>query len=76
MRIPSLEAGVRSAFSWTMVRLMGGAQRMPVPDWRSRPFRILFIRDDGIGDHMVSMELIPAIHEASPTFTLDLLCSP
>ena len=76
MRIPSLEAGVRSAFSWTMVRLMGGAQRMPVPDWRARPFRILFIRDDGIGDLMVSMELIRAIREASPTFTLDLLCSP
>ena len=76
MRIPSIEAGVRSAFSWTMVRLMGGAPRMPVPDWRSRPFRILFIRDDGIGDLMVSMELIRAIREASPTFTVDLLCSP
>lgn len=76
MRIPSLEAGIRSAFSWTMVRLMGGARRMPIPDWRARPYRILFIRDDGIGDLMVSMELIRAIREASPTFTLDLLCSP
>lgn len=76
MRLPSLEAGVRSAFSWTMVRLMGGARRMPIPDWRARPYRILFIRDDGIGDLMVSMELIRAIREASPTFTLDLLCSP
>jgi ADP-heptose:LPS heptosyltransferase len=75
MRIPSIEAGVRSAFSWTMVRLMGG-QVMPLPDWTSRPFRILFIRDDGIGDLMVSMELIRAISDVSPTFTVDLLCSP
>jgi hypothetical protein len=55
MRIPSIEAAVRSAFSWSMVRLFGGEQRMPVPDWRARPYRILFIRDDGIGDLMVTM---------------------
>ena len=76
MRIPSIEAAVRSAFSWTMVRLLGGAQRMPIPDWRARPYRILFIRDDGIGDLMVTMELLRAIAETSPTITLDILASP
>lgn len=76
MRIPSIEAAIRSAFSWTLVRLFGGARQLPIPDWRARPYRILFIRDDGIGDLMVSMELLRAIKESSPTFTLDLLCSP
>jgi ADP-heptose:LPS heptosyltransferase len=76
MRIPSIEAAVRSVFSWLMVRLAGGARRVPVPDWRARPYRILFIRDDGIGDLMVSMELLRAIAESAPTITLDLLCSP
>ena len=76
MGLPSIEAAIRSAFSWTLVRLFGGAARMPVPDWRARPYRILFIRDDGIGDLMVSMELLRAIAEVSPTITLDLLCSP
>ena len=76
MRIPSMEAAVRSAFSWTLVRLFGRGGRAVVPDWRARPYRILFIRDDGIGDLIVSMELLRAIREASPTFTLDLLCSP
>lgn len=75
-RLPSIEAGVRSAFSWTLVRLFGGERRADIPDWRARPYRILFIRDDGIGDLMVSMELLRAIREVSPTFTLDLLCSP
>lgn len=76
MRLPSIEAGVRSAFSWILVRLFGGEREVGIPDWRARPYRILFIRDDGIGDLMVSMELLRAIKEASPTFTLDLLCSP
>lgn len=75
-RLPSIEAAVRSAFSWTMVRLFGGASRAPIPDWHARPYRILFIRDDGIGDLMVSMEVLRAISGVSPTFTLDVLCSP
>ena len=57
----SIEAAVRSAFSWTLVRLFGGAMTLPVPDWQARPYKILFIRDDGIGDLMVSMEIIRAI---------------
>ncbi len=72
----SIEAAVRSAFSWTLVRLFGGAAPPSIPDWQARPYRILFIRDDGIGDLMVSMELIRAIAEVSPKFTVDLLCSP
>lgn len=72
----SPEAAVRSAFSWALVRLLGGAERVPVPDWRARPYRILFIRDDGIGDLMVTMELLRAIAESAPAITLDLLCSP
>jgi ADP-heptose:LPS heptosyltransferase len=74
--MPSIEAGVRSAFSWTLVRLFGGERRVEIPDWRAKPYRILFIRDDGIGDLMVSMELLRAIRDVSPAFTLDLLCSP
>jgi ADP-heptose:LPS heptosyltransferase len=76
MRLSSIEAGVRGAFSRLILGLFGGARTLPIPDWRARPYRLLFIRDDGIGDLMVSMEIIRAIAEASPTFTLDLLCSP
>ena len=72
----SIEAAVRSAFSWTLVRAFGGEQLAPIPDWKSRPFRILFIRDDGIGDLMVTMEVLRAIADLSPQIKLDLLCSP
>lgn len=76
MRLSSVEAAVRASFSWTLVRLFGGGRRVEIPDWKTRPYRILFIRDDGIGDLIVSMELLRAIKEVSPTFTLDLLASP
>lgn len=75
MRV-SPEAAVRSAFSWALVRLLGGPSRVAAPDWNARPYRILFIRDDGIGDLMVTMELLRAITESAPAITLDLLCSP
>jgi ADP-heptose:LPS heptosyltransferase len=76
MRITSVEAAARSAFSWTLVRLFGGERDVELPDWTARPYRILFIRDDGIGDLIASMELLRAIKDTSPTFTLDLLASP
>jgi ADP-heptose:LPS heptosyltransferase len=76
MPLPSIEAAIRSAFSWTLVRLFGGKQRVPIPDWRARAYRGLFIRDDGVGDLVVSIEVLRAITEAHPTLTLDLLCSP
>jgi ADP-heptose:LPS heptosyltransferase len=73
----SVEAAVRSAFSRTLLRLFGGGiERIAIPDWQARPYRILFIRDDGIGDLMVSMEIIRAIAGVSPRFTVDLVCSP
>ena len=76
MGLFSIEAAVRSAFSWTLVKLFGGDERVEIPDWTSRPYRMLFIRDDGIGDLMVTMEMLRAIKEISPRITLDLLCSP
>ena len=72
----SIEFAARSAFSWTLLTLFGGKRYMPIPDWSARPYKVLFIRDDGIGDLIVSIEILRAIAESSPTITLDLLCSP
>ena len=76
MRMRSPDAWVRAAFSWLLVGLFGGRARMPIPDWRARPFRVLVIRDDGIGDLIVSIEVLRAIVESAPAITMDLLCSP
>jgi heptosyltransferase I len=76
MRLGAIDAAFRAAFSWTVVRLLGGNRRPPIPDWGARPYRVLFIRDDGLGDLVVSIEILRAIAESHQTITLDLLCSP
>ena len=66
----------RRAFLAALVRVFGGRHPDRLPDWSSRPHRVLFIRNDGIGDLLVSMEVMRAIAEAAPTITLDVLASP
>lgn len=48
----------------------------PLPDLTSRPFRVLFLRNDRVGDMVVSLAVMRAIAEASPTITVDVLASP
>lgn len=71
-----LETGVRDAL---MPALKGtGLLRAapPLPDWNARPYRVLFIRNDRIGDMVVSLEVMRAIAESSPNITLDVLAAP
>src|ERR1051325_9039330 len=69
-----LEILPRDLFVGALVRIFG-AGRGPVPtmEWRGRPFRVLFIRNDAIGDVIVSMEVMRAIAEASPDIVFDVL---
>src|SRR5438874_8575470 len=76
MKLQWIEVAVRTAYLRALVRVFGVDRPSELPDWRARPYRILFIRDDGIGDLIVSIEVLRAIAEASPTFTLDVLASP
>lgn len=46
------------------------------PDWDVRPWRVLFLRHDRIGDMIVSTGAIRAIAAAHPTLALDVLASP
>lgn len=67
----------RDLFVAALVRLFGGTRRPPpLPSWRGRPFRVLFIRNDAIGDVLMSMETMRAIAESSPDIILDVLGSP
>jgi ADP-heptose:LPS heptosyltransferase len=76
MALKDLENAGRRLLLRGLVGALGGGAAPPLPDWRSRPYRVLFIRDDGIGDLIVSIEVMRAIAEASPTMTLDVLASP
>jgi ADP-heptose:LPS heptosyltransferase len=73
--LKSVENALRRGLLRVLVRALGGRGAPPLPDWSARPYRVLFIRDDGIGDFIVSIEVMRAI-AALPTVTLDVLCSP
>lgn len=76
MPLKAIENAARGFLLRGLVGMLGGRRDLPLPDWRARPYRVLFIRDDGIGDFIVSIEIMRAIAEASPTITLDIVASP
>ena len=45
------------------------------PDWRERPYRVLFLRHDKIGDMIVSTGILRSIAQAYPNLQLDVLAS-
>jgi len=74
--LKGIENSARRLLLRGLVAIAGGGTAPPLPDWRSRPFRVLCIRDDGIGDLIVSIEVLRAIAESSPTITFDVVASP
>lgn len=76
MRLKRLERlGKRIATSLIAAALPNDA-RGERPDWRDRPYRVLFLRHDRIGDMILSTGILRAISEAQPTLRLDVLASP
>jgi ADP-heptose:LPS heptosyltransferase len=71
----SLEGAVRSAFLRSLNRISPLEGPAPLPDWSARPYRVLFLRDDRVGDMIASLEVMRAIAESSPTISLDVLAS-
>ena len=58
-----------------LARLLPRA-RHGVPDWSARPYKVLYLRYDRIGDMILATPLIRAIATSHPTITLDVLASP
>lgn len=63
--------------AWRALNLLAHTDAAgPRPDWGARPHRVLFLRQDRIGDMIVSTGLLRAISAAHPTISLDVLASP
>lgn len=71
----SLEQFVRHRFVALLARLSAQPRRA-APDWDAQPWKVLFLRNDRIGDMIVSTGLLRAIHAAHPGLALDVLASP
>jgi ADP-heptose:LPS heptosyltransferase len=77
MRLKGLERFYKRVVTGIIAKLMGEGARGERPDWRERPYRVLFLRHDRIGDMILSTGILRAIAEAFPkTVQLDVLASP
>src|SRR5688572_31626692 len=75
MRLKSAEMLLKRATNGAIATLMGRSARGERPDWRERPYRVLFLRHDRIGDMILSTGILRAIAQSHPTIRLDVLAS-
>lgn len=74
-RLQWVEELWRKWFLAAMLHAFGRTRPMR-NDWRARARRVLFIRNDGIGDLIISIESMRAIAESQPPLVFDVLASP
>lgn len=70
-----LERRLRAGGMRLALRLLGGRDA-PIPDWDARPWRVLFIRHEGLGDMIVCTGMLRAITSAHPSMVVDVLTKP
>lgn len=70
-----LEAVWKRAWMRVFARLLWGSQRVQPPNWDVRPYRVLYLRYDRIGDMIMATSLIRAIKQSHDTITVDVLAS-
>jgi ADP-heptose:LPS heptosyltransferase len=76
MRLKGLERWLKRVVTRVIAAFLPSDARGERPDWRERPYRVLFLRHDRIGDMILSTGILRAIAEAYPTIKLDVLASP
>jgi ADP-heptose:LPS heptosyltransferase len=70
------ERWAKAGFLGAAPRLLGHAPRLEPPDWDARPYRVLYLRHDRVGDMILATGLIRAIAASHPTIRLNVLASP
>ena len=75
MRLKSAEKLLKRATNGLIAAMVGRHARGERPDWRERPYRVLFLRHDRIGDMILSTGILRAIAQSYPTIRLDVLAS-
>jgi ADP-heptose:LPS heptosyltransferase len=81
VQLKNIERGFKSLAIRALAKVMrapdgAGLSTAPHPDWSARPYRVLYLRYDRIGDMVLATGIIKAITEAQPTVTVDVLASP
>ena len=71
----SIEPAFRAGWLRLALRVFGG-EGGPLPDWNDRPYNLLFIRYDKLGDMIMCSGVIREIVRAHPSFSVDVLTTP
>jgi ADP-heptose:LPS heptosyltransferase len=56
--------------------LSSGPSVAPIPVWEARPWSVLYMRTQGIGDLILATGVLRAIADSHPTIALDVLTTP
>ncbi|HVE79039.1 MAG TPA: glycosyltransferase family 9 protein [Gemmatimonadaceae bacterium] len=76
MRLKRLERAWKALWRQAISGVLGTPRRLATPDWEARPYRVLFLRHDRLGDMILSTGVMRAIAERRRTVRLDVLASP
>jgi ADP-heptose:LPS heptosyltransferase len=75
MRLKSAERLLKRATNGAIAAMMGRGADGQRPEWKGRPYRVLFLRHDRIGDMILSTGILRAIAQSQTTVKLDVLAS-
>lgn len=74
-RLRRIEPAFRAGWLRLALRVFGG-EGGPLPDWDDRPYNLLFIRYDKLGDMIMCSGVIREIVRAHPSLSIDVLTTP
>jgi ADP-heptose:LPS heptosyltransferase len=77
-RIDALRKRIEVAHRRFLIRLLSLAirRRRTAPEWNARPYDVLFLRPDRVGDMIISTGLLRAIATSHDTIRLHVLAAP
>ena len=73
--IRRIEPALRASGLRLALRILGG-EGGPVPNWNERPYNLLFIRYDKLGDMIMCSGVLREIVRAHPSISVDVLTTP
>lgn len=76
MDLGSVERAWRRSWMRLIGSLSSGESVATAPDWDSRPWRILYMRAQGIGDVILATGVLRAIAQSHSTLEIDVLTTP
>src|SRR5689334_14086538 len=74
-RLRRIEPALRAGWLRLALKLFGG-EGGPLPDWNDRPYNLLFIRYDKLGDMIMCSGIMREIARAHPSMMIDVLTTP